>query len=357
MKAIFVSLFLFFMASGSSYAQAVIDLYGKLTEKENIGLSEIAKDVRYIPLETSEECLLSDELQLYYSSEYIFVGDQKIQKFYRFDKDGKFLNAIGKKGEGPEEYPMALFFYVDEKEKNVYLTSSQTQSLYRYDYSGTYKGEIKLSETPWMIEKLDGNFLVYNNGFNRIKRDAVKELLLFNPKGEVVKSLPSTIKDEKLDMLLMEFPFFYSFNSRLYYKNPLLDDVFLIEENLKLKPVYKINTGSPKREKEGYKDLKKYAQNLSVRSIFENSKLRLITYVYKDSFHYFLVDKKSGKAANVGKDTPGFTDDIKGGPLFMPYRLFNSDQNVFIAVLPSEDAAFMNRNPDDNPVIVVAELK
>ena len=61
---------------------------------------------------------MGTDLKIYYGEEYIFVCDQrKPGAFYRFSKDGKFLNKIGCSGEGPEEYIRSLSFSVDEDKK------------------------------------------------------------------------------------------------------------------------------------------------------------------------------------------------------------------------------------------------
>lgn len=102
-----------------SFSQQKIDILGNAGKEQEIKLSEVAKSVRVIPLETTEECLLGTDLKIYYGEEYIFVCDQrKPGAFYRFSKDGKFLNKIGCSGEGPEEYIRSLSFSVDEDKKS-----------------------------------------------------------------------------------------------------------------------------------------------------------------------------------------------------------------------------------------------
>ena len=94
-----------------SFSQQKIDILGNAGKEQEIKLSEVAKSVRVIPLETTEECLLGTDLKIYYGEEYIFVCDQRQPgAFYRFSKDGKFLNKIGCSGEGPEEYIRCLLY-------------------------------------------------------------------------------------------------------------------------------------------------------------------------------------------------------------------------------------------------------
>lgn len=371
MKVINLLFCLFFCHA--AFSQKEINLYAYLSENSTVELSHIARRIHYIPLETTSDCLLSNELQIYYASDFIFIGDQLTNTFYRFDKDGKFLNRIGKKGEGSQEYPDALFFFVDEKEKVINLISPQTKALYQYNYTGLFLAKIQFSESPWMITLLNNNYVFYNNRFNRIKDTKnVQELFLANRKGEIIASLPTTIKDKEMDMLLFEFPFFYKYNNQLFYKNPLLDDIFQITTDFTLKSQYKIKTGHQTRRNDDYKNIKRYAQHLSVRSVFENDSILLLTFVYQDKFQYLLIEKEHWKVVHVGGDSLGFVDDIYGGPLFYPYWLFNSEQNLLLSLLTAgeiekqaskfneiakKQPSLRGRNIDENPILVLLELK
>ena len=159
---------IFVLIAALSNAQQKIDLYGNKTNYQKVNLSKVAKEVTYISLETTPESLLSEELQIYYGKDVIIVGDLQTGSFFRFDKSGKFLNKIGNKGDGPEEYPSAISFYADLS-NNVYLISPQTKSLYQYTCEGKFQRKITFEESPWMIQKVGADFLFYNNRFNRIE--------------------------------------------------------------------------------------------------------------------------------------------------------------------------------------------
>ena len=72
-------------------------------EPTEISLDEWAKEVRFVPLETSDSVLLTPYIwQLaYYQDQFVIYNNDKI---YLFDNAGKFIRMIGSKGEGPEEY-------------------------------------------------------------------------------------------------------------------------------------------------------------------------------------------------------------------------------------------------------------
>lgn len=49
-------------------------------------MSELASDVRYFPLETTDNCLLGNECSIIYAGNSIIAGDAQTRSFYRFDK-------------------------------------------------------------------------------------------------------------------------------------------------------------------------------------------------------------------------------------------------------------------------------
>lgn len=72
-------------------SQQKIDILGNAGKEQEIKLSEVAKSVRVIPLETTEECLLGTDLKIYYGEEYIlyvikdnrelFIASQRMESF------------------------------------------------------------------------------------------------------------------------------------------------------------------------------------------------------------------------------------------------------------------------------------
>ncbi len=60
--------------------------------------------VELIPVETDDQHLLGDNAYLYLLPEGFLLADKQNAKLNRYSKDGKFLNAIGRRGNGPGEY-------------------------------------------------------------------------------------------------------------------------------------------------------------------------------------------------------------------------------------------------------------
>lgn len=71
----------------------------------DLDLSEILDDsIEIIPLETTEECLISKINRIEFYQDKIFVSDKANAKIFVFTSEGKYLKSIGTQGGGPGEY-------------------------------------------------------------------------------------------------------------------------------------------------------------------------------------------------------------------------------------------------------------
>lgn len=111
---------------------------------EPFPMSEIvdASDVQYIKLETTDDALLPLLGQMKVVDDQIFLTEPYAFKYvYQFNKNGKFINRIGKIGQGPGEYKLAMGFTVDDT--SVYLPIIDANYMYVYDRNGNYEGKIE----------------------------------------------------------------------------------------------------------------------------------------------------------------------------------------------------------------------
>lgn len=108
---------------------------------EPLMLSELADSMSYIPLETRNETLTDDGIQMGERFYAFTHGD-----ILCFDKKGKYLHRVGKPGRGPEEYMWlsATFGYVkaDPIDNWVYIFSHDMRTQV-YDENGRYVKTLK----------------------------------------------------------------------------------------------------------------------------------------------------------------------------------------------------------------------
>jgi 6-bladed beta-propeller len=121
---------------------------------ENIKISTIADSIYYIKLETSNECLIKHIQKIEVDKELIFILDNN-ERLLLFDRDGKFLNQIGKIGKGPGEYTNINDFSIDSINNIAYILDGR--QILGYNYSGRFNN-IQISVNRCI------NFF-YNNHF------------------------------------------------------------------------------------------------------------------------------------------------------------------------------------------------
>lgn len=88
-------------------------------------------DIRLIPLETTGDSYFSNESSLFLGNDYLFVMDHAQDLILRLDKQGKLINKIARKGEGPEEYIRMGGTYISNDK--IYVLDFTKIQLYTFD--------------------------------------------------------------------------------------------------------------------------------------------------------------------------------------------------------------------------------
>ncbi len=185
-------------------------------ELPDLKLSEIAEDIKYIKLETTDECLL-DYGVVYYSkdSKYIFINSAR--KLYQFDTSGKFIRKIGRSGQGPNEFILQRLA-VDFENEILYIYPLYGRDyILRFDFDGKPIGKIKneLLIYPEILTTLNSQLIYANNPIPNIRKEykgGYMQLLSFNP------------KENKINYYLPNYYHFH--NDRKKYKTYIINGAF-----------------------------------------------------------------------------------------------------------------------------------
>lgn len=165
-------------------------------EVREVKFSEIFSDFQVIPLETKKECVIGNT-KVQFSKDFIFIGTQNFPeaaKLYRFEKEGHFINEIGKDGRGPGEHRgYSVNQVLPFEEDNTILVNWGDDNPQLFDFAGSFKGEIlqplellgdiyKLSDNEWFST---GNCA----GIPYYSRDSLK-IVFYNKDGRITKTIP-----------------------------------------------------------------------------------------------------------------------------------------------------------------------
>ncbi|WP_209329319.1 6-bladed beta-propeller [Lunatimonas salinarum] len=86
---------------------------------ENLPLSELAKEIRYVPLENHPESMLVNVQEIIIRKNYLYAVDRILKAVFVFDHQGKYIGKLTRLGEGPGEYQNMQHVLVDEDESFI----------------------------------------------------------------------------------------------------------------------------------------------------------------------------------------------------------------------------------------------
>lgn len=371
MKYLFSFLCLCCVLSVSAQKPVVINLAKAISESpKEIMLNELASDIRYVPLETTDDCLMNNEFYIMqYTGEDIITSG-----IFHFDKNGKFLNKIGSKGQGPEEYLQGLFAFGDWKNKLLYVQNWTTLTCYGFD--GTFVRSVPTPQSNMGAAGLfDENHILYSNDiYYADKANPIQLYMVDSQNGKTVSKWRGHLEEnKKYGMILTSRDFMYNYDNSLFYKPALENVIFKILSPKKRQLVYKFDcSGKDIDVSADEVDPKKRFQFLSVYWAKETAQYLFVNYGMKNISRLGIYDKEKKTFTNVtikdnlagGYDIhPAWTSD--DNHLLMVYYagglLQDKEKRYSTGLLPERkkelDELLKNIKEDDNPVVILVTLK
>ena len=160
-----------------------------------IDISPMLSDsIDIIPLETTDECLLSNIDRLTFYKGHFYILDGMRRHIFVFDEAGRFVRKIGKQGNGPGEYSAILFFdfmgdsilIQDHHRLNCVIYNLATgESVKEFSHKVSVHNGFCLGRNIYFItgnEKIDqGNFSLCK--FDLSTGDVVEKFIPFDEKS------------------------------------------------------------------------------------------------------------------------------------------------------------------------------
>jgi hypothetical protein len=316
----------------------------------NFDLSEMAKSVEYISLETNDESFLSFIQEVRFFKDKFYVVDFP-GKILVFDLNGKFLHKVGAEGEGPGEFFNLSSFVIDEKSERLYLASGRR--LITYTLDNEYIAEKRF---PFFIDYVDiiENQLVVIAGQDgkKVGDKFVNERSLFkvSPELDVVDSIP-ILQIELNKETGASFPFknyISKVNGDNFIYMPVLINESVIRDtlfrigNTAIIPEIKLDFAEPVFNKEGSK-------LILIKNIFISKSFIFCEYNREGNSSFYIGSRDSDFSMNLDE---GFLIDNEEKVVLRPLDLEN-DKFYFIKTYN-----FSNTSTEElNPVIGIVTLK
>ncbi|HEY3373049.1 MAG TPA: 6-bladed beta-propeller [Prolixibacteraceae bacterium] len=349
-------------------------------------LSDIAKYIQYVPLETTNECLIDKIDKIMIDDSLIFLFNKK--QFFIFNKTGKFVRSVGRVGKGPGEYLRIMDFTINSTENIIYIYDSDQKKVLKFNFNGDFDFEFKLSSYPTCITCVDDKFLA----LSWVKPDFIGNenygLSYYTLDGQLLsKSFDRENEKAKESMASTFLTRLNYYCDSLTYWEINLDIIYRIIEETKMIPRYKIDYTTNIASKE----MNKISKDIFRYSDFiETDKyLFFLRGVFRNKIKHLIYNKETKECRSFSfkhnnnlnfELKAGFINDLDGGFPFLPFdalrdgRIYNIfypyelksliKQDIYdgftILEKKKQEDLYSKINKSkvmDNPIIMIVTLK
>lgn len=125
------------------------------------------EQITVIPLETNKAAMVNSEAEMFTAGGDYYVVDTKKASVLRFDSAGRFLNSVGRRGRGPNEYIGIENAWFDPRLGQICVYSYANSAIYNYSREGTFVTKNTLSyQAPQVLRTNDTYwyYMGYGNG-------------------------------------------------------------------------------------------------------------------------------------------------------------------------------------------------
>lgn len=263
-------------------------------------LSEIAEDITFIPLETTDECLIGSIHSVHLSNDYLVIIDSDHSQILLFNKTGKFIRKIGNKGQGPGEYLWPDFSVLVKDE--LFVWDKLLNKTFCYDlHTGKCLRTKKHDAKPCSMDYFNDSILVYYYSFPESNQEIFAHIHTLSLDFETEnKYWHEEFPFSPKIMEIMDGDYSvstYLIDGNLYVWDSYIESgtVFYLNKNFEKVPAYWISTG--KYNAYGRTSGERYEMFI----VRETDRFIFIGGIFFESRHArrILFDKATGECKNI----------------------------------------------------------
>lgn len=223
-KCFYLLLLTWILAACSSQTKETENnvLKAALKEKE-VSLKDLFSRIEVIPLETNDTALMDHVHRIRKVNNKYYILNEDYPGFTYinilvYDVEGNFLHTIGKKGQGPEEYPWLIYDMDIDAEKDLVYMMSPSGMLYLYRTDGSFVRKMNMPEGLIYhgLQFLNSNQFLSWAGGTDIDNDAM--CVLDADSAKLIKGLWRDHNDPNWDII----EFTYAYQDKIYF-TPSID--------------------------------------------------------------------------------------------------------------------------------------
>lgn len=172
-----------------------VDVTAKYPYKELI-LQDIM-DVEYIPLETTDEFLCMGSLWGVGKNVIVATNFNNDGNIFIFDRKGKALKKINRKGQGNEEYSANSRIVLDDERGEIFVNNCYAKKIHVYDLEGNFKRVLptKTDFELYEMYNFDQDNLICHDTFRG--NNGQSFMLISKQDGSITQEITIPFKEKK----------------------------------------------------------------------------------------------------------------------------------------------------------------
>lgn len=325
------------------------------TSQKELLLSSFIETVKVIPLETKDECLISQIDKIKIFKDEIYILDKMNNAIFIYGIDGKYHRTLFKVGNGPGEYLQLMDF--DIWNNQLFVLDFGGRNILKYDCDLNYINKVIIYSFSTQISVDNGLIYLYN--LKSKKGDDYKCSILDISGRKISDKL---LRKDNENLFNHNECNVFTVNNGEVFISPVYDK--LIYEGSNFDPIYRIRF-----EGNEYPD----DRNIEEQNVNDQS----FNYIVKNNYYIFdrylvfdYLDHDQRVFCVLDRLNNQLNAGVVKNDLIQDYRFFPrwGDENYLIeeidaGILCEYFPAFLksmnlvNLSLNDNPVILIYEMK
>lgn len=334
--------------TATMYADADTISIDRATRCVSLIFSDFFKAPKVVLLETKPECVVQNIRSLEIYKEDIYILDDRANKLYVFDGNGKFKRTISSQGRGHGEYMKLADFSIDRTKEIIYLLDEATDEILKFsldDYK--FLSSIKAVQNGYLtycMQEIDGKIYLNRSSVLEKEKYELREIDERNGK-QVGKFLKSDDYNHGWNFpLSLEHSNFYSKNSQSPKYIGLFSNLIMNVTADGVSAAYIVDSrkfvnkdevlmmqriAEGKLEKIDFSGIYSQKRIHQISRFIESPSKVFFQYLEGDERNYLVYDKASGKT----KTSSLFMDDYVSDKNMIPMDFCYSDERGVVALL------------------------
>lgn len=334
--------------TATMYADADTISIDGATRCDSLLFSDFFKAPKVVLLETKPECVVQNIRSLEIYKEDIYILDDRANKLYIFDGNGKFKRTISSPGRGHGEYMKLADFSIDRTKEIIYLLDEATDEILKFrldDYK--FLSSIKAVQNGYLtycMQEIGGKIYLNRSSVLEKEKYELREIDERNGK-QVGKFLKSDDYNHGWNFpLSLEHSNFYSKNSQSPKYIGLFSNLIMNVTADGVSAAYIVDSrkfvnkdevlmmqriAEGKLEKIDFSGIYSQKRIHQISRFIESPSKVFFQYLEGDERNYLVYDKVSGKT----KTSSLFMNDYVSDKNMIPMDFCYSDERGVVALL------------------------